>query len=173
MEGIRLSHPLSQLIKTTNDQARVIRIRDRIVTVPAGTSVHLNMSALHTNPQFWGEDGLNWKPERFISLPQADAQAHTMEDEVVAPDTSTNFIPWAYGQRICPGKKFSQVELVAALAMMFRDHTVAPLPHPGESMEDARKRVFITGLDVDHEGKMLFDMKYPEKACLMWSSRTD
>jgi cytochrome P450 len=173
MEAIRLSHPLSQLFKTTNNQTRTIRVRDRTITVPAGTNVHLSMSALHTHPQYWGEDGLEWKPERFISLPQADVQPHTIEDETVAPDTSTHFLPWAYGQRICPGKRFSQVELVAALAMMFRDHRVDPLPHSGESMEDARNRVFATALEVDHEGKMLFEMKYPEKACLMWSKRSD
>lgn len=173
MEAIRLSHPLSQLVKTTNNQTRIIKFRDRTVTVPAGTNVHLSMSALHTHPQYWGGDGLKWNPQRFISIPQAGTQSHALEDEAIAPDTSANFLPWAYGQRICPGKKFSQVELVAALAMMFRDHRVNPQPRSGESIEDARSRVFATGLEVDHEGKILFEMKYPEQACLVWSRYSD
>jgi cytochrome P450 len=168
-----MSHPLTNLCKTTNDQARTIVTRDRTVIVPAGTAVHLSMSALHTHPQYWGDDGLEWKPQRFVSSTQPKTQSFTFEDETVAPDTSAHYLPWAYGQRICPGKKFSQVELVAALAMLFRDHKVEPLPHPGESMNDARKRAFATALEVDHEGKMLFEMKYPEKACLMWSKRPD
>ncbi|KAF2641035.1 cytochrome P450 [Massarina eburnea CBS 473.64] len=127
---------------------------------------HLSLAAVHTHPQYWGDEGLTWKPERFITSTKAG-----IENEVLAPDTSAHFLPWAHGQRICPGKKFSQVELVAALVMLFRDHVVAPQRQRNESMEDARSRLFKTGMEINHEGTMLFEVAEPQKAALIWSKR--
>jgi cytochrome P450 len=171
MESLRLTHPLTQLVKLSGPCARTIVLPSRTVTVPAGTNIHLSLCAMHTHPDYWGSSSLTFQPERFISHPQTNSQFHTMEDEVVAPDTSAHFFPWAYGQRICPGKKFSQVELVAAVAVMFWDYRVDPVPQSGETMQDARRRLFATGLEVDHEGKMLFEMANPETTRLVWSRR--
>ncbi|KAF1953538.1 cytochrome P450 [Byssothecium circinans] len=165
-EALRLDHPLNQLVKTTKDHAQTLQVDGKTYTLPAGTNVHLSLAAVHTHPRYWGDEGLKWKPERFIT--SADSG---IEGEILAPDTSAFFLPWAYGQRICPGKKFSQVELVAALAMLFRDHVVAPQPQPGESMETARSRLFKTGMDINHEGTMLFEIAEPQKAALVWSER--
>lgn len=49
-----------------------------------------------------------------------------MEDEVLLSDKFLEFFGWAYGQRVCLGKRLSQVELVAALAVLFRNHCVDP-----------------------------------------------
>jgi len=77
-------------------------------------------------------------------------------------------MPWAWGQRACPGKKFSQVELVAALAVLFRDWRVEVVPREGESVEGARERAWRASLVVDHEGHMLHEMVRPEGVALKW-----
>ena len=47
------------------------------VTVPQGTVAILNLWACNTNKAIWGEDALEWKPERWLSpLPQAVSDAH-------------------------------------------------------------------------------------------------
>ncbi|KAF2822668.1 cytochrome P450 [Ophiobolus disseminans] len=141
----------------------------RDVTLPPGTTIHLSLAAMHTHPDYWGQDSLTWNPHRFISTP--DSSAQTLESEILAPDTQKHFVPWAAGQRVCPGKKFSQVELVTTLAYIFRDYTVHPQPRAGENMSEARRRVFKTSLEIEHEGKILHEMRYPGSVALTWRKR--
>jgi cytochrome P450 len=164
-EALRLDHPLNQLVKTVKSDQE-LTVGDKTFTIPAGTNIHLNLAALHTHPKYWGQEGLAWNPKRFVT-----SQGTSIEEESLAPDTSAYFIPWAYGQRICPGKKFSQVELVAALVTLFRNHVVNPQQLPGESLTHARERLFRTGMDVNHQGTILFEMAEPTKAALVWSRR--
>ena len=169
MESLRLNHPLSQLVKTTGNQSLPVQLGSKTYTLPPQTNIHLNLSALHTLPQHWGNDSLRFDPYRFITPSSGAAPA--IEEETLAPDTTKTFIPWVHGQRLCPGKKFSQVELVAALVMLFRDHRVQPELLPGEGLETARKRMARMGLDVDHEGTMLVEISDPKGARLTWVRR--
>ncbi|KAF2874075.1 cytochrome P450 monooxygenase-like protein [Massariosphaeria phaeospora] len=169
MESLRLNHPLGQLAKTTENRSPTITIASKAYTLPPDTSVHLSLSALHTHSRYWGADSMTWNPKRFISY-SANAPK-TIENEVLAADTSEHYLAWAWGQRVCPGKKFSQVELVATLATLFYKHTVQPELREGETLEQARKRVYQAGLDIEHEGKILHEMREPESTCLVWKER--
>jgi cytochrome P450 len=168
MEVLRLNHPLSQLVKTTGPQSLPVEVNGKTYILPPQTNIHLNLSALHTHPQYWGENSLLFNPYRFISSPTTTTSPGSLDTEVLASDTTKTFLPWAHGQRLCPGKKFSQVELVAALATLFHNHRVQPELLPGESLDDARKRMFKTGMEINHEGTMLFEIKEPKKARLTW-----
>jgi hypothetical protein len=77
-------------------------------------------------------------------------------------------MPWAWGQRVCPGKRFSQVELVATLAVLFKEWRVEVQPESGETAEEARERAFRTSMVVDHEGHMLHEMVKLETVGLRW-----
>jgi cytochrome P450 len=169
MESIRLNHPLGQLAKETGNYSQTLNIGGRSVTLPPGTAIHLSLAAMHTHPDYWGKESMEWNPHRFIS--KTDGAEHKLEAEVLAPDTQEHFLPWATGQRVCPGKKFSQVEIVAVLAYIFRDYTVQPKPQPGENMEQARQRIFDTSLVIEHEGTILHEMRHPETISLTWSKR--
>jgi hypothetical protein len=72
---------------------------------------------------------------------------------------------------VCPGKRFSQVELVAVLAVLLRDWKVKVVPEPGETEEGARKRAWECSLEVDHEGHMLHEMVNPKSVGLRWVKR--
>jgi hypothetical protein len=80
-----------------------------------------------------------------------------LESEVLAPDTSFRFFPWSDGRFLCPGKKFAQVELVAALAVLFRRHRVQPQCMENENLGQAQDRIFRAILDIEHEGKILHE----------------
>lgn len=110
-----------------------------------------------------------WNPNKFIS--QQGGLEKGIENEVLASDQQVHFLPWAYGQRVCPGKKFSQVELCAALAVIFRDHKTQPRPRDGETLDQARARVFKTSLDIEHEGTILHEMREPQSVALEFLKR--
>ncbi|KAJ8059987.1 hypothetical protein OCU04_011599 [Sclerotinia nivalis] len=177
METLRVCHPLSQLVKTTGSTAQPLEINGKTYIIPAGVSVHCSLPALHTHPRYWGDNPLAWNPCRFISKihsshDNAESNSkNTFESEVLAPETSENFMPFAWGQRVCPGKKFAQVELVAVLARLFRDWKVEPEPRQGETLEQARDRVWRSSLVVDHERHMLHEMYDPESVGLRWVRR--
>ena len=171
MESIRFNHPLGQIVKETGQFPQSLKVGSRSVMLPPGTAVHLSLSALHTHPKYWGDDSLKWNPNRFISRPAGIEGG--IEGEVLSPDTQENFLPWGTGQRVCPGKKFAQVELVATLAYIFRNYTVHPRPQDGESIEDARTRIFQTGNEIEHEGTILFEIRHPKTIELTWSRRED
>jgi hypothetical protein len=80
-------------------------------------------------------------------------------------------MPWAWGQRVCPGKRFSQVELAAVLAALFKDWRVEVVPEAGETSEQAQKRAWASSLKVDHEGHMLHEMVNPKSVGLRWVKR--
>jgi cytochrome P450 len=91
------------------------------------------------------------------------------------PDLSTEelyqppvgvFLPWAGGPRVCPGKKFAQVEFIAVIARLFRRHQVKPLLEPGETVQDAKKRVLENVEDSDVV--ITLQMKHPERVKLVW-----
>ncbi|WXC56491.1 hypothetical protein SNK03_002425 [Fusarium graminearum] len=73
------------------------------------------------------------------------------------------FLPWAAGPRVCPGKKFSQVEFVAVLASLLKEYTVEP-DADGEGdlktaasmalMEEAKQSSFNFLLKVKHPEKI-------------------
>jgi cytochrome P450 len=167
MESLRICHPLSQLVKTTGPTPQPLKVNGETHIIPAGTSVHCSLPALHAHPKYWGPDPLAWNPQQHIGV-SAKKGTDSFENEVLASDTSEHFMPWAWGQRVCPGKRFSQVELVAVLATLFRNWRVEIVPEGQETLEQARKRGWASSLKVDHQDHMLHEMVNPESVGLVW-----
>ena len=47
------------------------------VAVPEGTKVFVGIAAVNKDKSLWGEDALEWKPDRWLSpLPESVTQAH-------------------------------------------------------------------------------------------------
>lgn len=132
--------------------------------------MHGSLSAMHTHPDFYGPDPLAWRPSRFISTEPpstpSNAESSVFETEVVPPDTTVEFLAWSSGPRLCPGKKFAQVEIVAVLAKMFFEHRIEAVPEKGESLAQAQDRLHRQCMTV--EQKVIFNMKDPHKAGVRW-----
>ncbi|EDO01474.1 predicted protein [Sclerotinia sclerotiorum 1980 UF-70] len=79
-------------------------------------------------------------------------------------------MPFAWGQRVYPGRKFAQVELVlvAVLAALFKEWEVEVVPKEREMEEQARIRAWKSSLVVDHEIHMLHEVVDPESVGLRW-----
>lgn len=127
-------------------------------------------AAMHTHPRYWGSDSLTWRPSRWIKLSESATSSCSMNDEEVFVPERGTFFPWSEGERSCPGKKFSQVESVAALAVLFLDWKVDPAPAPGQTVEDARRQT-LRLIEKDSAQVLLLQMLHPERIPLVWRRR--
>ncbi|KAF2248737.1 cytochrome P450 monooxygenase-like protein [Trematosphaeria pertusa] len=167
LETVRLYDPLLSLVKVSEHRAAILTIGDKEHTIPAGTRVLLNLNALHTHPRYWGNDGHDWRPSRWIkTVPGEGASAGG--EELITP-VKGSYLPWGEGLRACPGKKFAQVEHVAVMAAIFRDHCVMPVKEAGE--DDAAARLRVLNVVNDSGMVLLLQMFHPEKAALQWKKR--
>ena len=134
------------------------------ITIPAGARIDLHTDAIHTLPKYWGDDALQWRPQRWI-VQSADSDRSLESESILTPKHGI-YAPWSGGPRSCPGKKFSQVEFTAVLATLFHRHRVDPCQRTGESMESARGRVMAA---VNGSGiVLLLQMLHPERVGLKW-----
>jgi cytochrome P450 len=76
------------------------------LNVPKGVCLWTLIPTLHRDPEIWGPDSNEFKPERFsegvskaIKFPQA-------------------YVPFGIGSRLCVGKNFAMVELKVVLALI-------------------------------------------------------
>ncbi|KAF9443231.1 cytochrome P450 [Macrolepiota fuliginosa MF-IS2] len=98
--------PLSKPIKTTTG-AEVSEL-----VVPSGTTLFLSLLGANTNPDMWGEDAYEWKPERWLNpLPEKVSEAHM-------PGIYSHLMTFLGGSRACIGFKFSQLEMKAVLSVL-------------------------------------------------------
>ncbi|TCD65651.1 cytochrome P450-dit2 [Steccherinum ochraceum] len=100
------SLPLSQPIRG-NDGSMLNEI-----TVPKGTMTVVGVRSCNRNKALWGEDALEWKPERWLSsLPDAVINARI-------PGVYANLMTFFGGSRSCIGFKFSQLEMKIVLSVL-------------------------------------------------------
>ena len=172
LETLRLYNPLPGIPKYTGAQSQCLHVRDRKIQLPPDTLVVPSLQALHTHPQYWGEDSLAWRPSRWITSVASDAGSRKsnplLREKLLEPQKGT-FIAWSEGIRNCPGKKFSQVEFAATMAALFRNYYSEPAAVGDESLDQARHRV----LRVVEDSKvvLLLQMRDAQCVALRWRSR--
>lgn len=84
------------------------------------------------------------------------------------PETGA-LLPWGSGPRVCPGKKFAQVEFVAVIARLFQKHQVKPSIEAGETRKQAERRV--RAAMEDSELNITLSMRKPDEIRLVWSEK--
>ncbi|KAK6064490.1 cytochrome P450 [Seiridium cupressi] len=156
LETLRLYAPITGLPKVTYKTAQTLRVGNRLFTIPPDIETFPMLLGAQTDPNHW-VDPCIWRPSRWILH---DETIGTIDkEELLVPQRGT-FFPWAEGPQSCPGKKFSQVEAVAVLAHLFRDHHVRPKMEVGETEGDAIARAKTCVDDVNYQ--FLLRMNNPE-----------
>ncbi|KAM5531287.1 hypothetical protein V8D89_015042 [Ganoderma adspersum] len=82
------------------------------IPIAKGTTILANIPACNTNKAVWGEDALEWKPERWLEpLPRSVEEAHV-------PGIYANLMTFLAGGHACIGFKFSQLEMKVVLCVL-------------------------------------------------------
>ncbi|KAL8045123.1 hypothetical protein ABFX02_08G092500 [Erythranthe guttata] len=79
--------------------------------VPKGTWLIVNAWKLHRDPRVWGDDVLEFRPERFLSGPHMNVDVRGQDFEL---------IPFGAGRRSCPGTSFGLHMLHLVLASLLQ-----------------------------------------------------
>jgi len=108
-ESLRLYPPVGFLSRSTKESE--LKLGDYVI--PPNSSFSILVYGLHRDPDVWGEDAENYKPERFDHLTKEQLQS---------------FMPFGSGPRICIGNTFSLFEQKIFLAKLFRKYKVSLHP---------------------------------------------
>ncbi|KAH9927286.1 cytochrome P450 monooxygenase [Fomitopsis serialis] len=90
------------------------------IAVPKGTEAVIGTLGSNTSQAFWGEDALEWKPERWLSpLPESVTEAGI-------PSVVGNMMTFLAGKRACIGFKFAEMEIKVVLATLLQSFVFTP-----------------------------------------------
>ncbi|KAF3431346.1 hypothetical protein FNV43_RR26077 [Rhamnella rubrinervis] len=111
-ESLRLYPPAITFKRKVERETRVGKL-----ILPANLNVHMSTLALHHDPELWGEDVHEFKPERF-----SQGVAHATNNNPAA------FFPFGMGPRNCVGSSFALIEAKIALSMILQRHAFTLSP---------------------------------------------
>lgn len=98
--------PLAVPIKGTNGK------EIDALPIPKGTRVYVSIIGSNRNPEIWGPDAYEWKPERWLNaLPDSLTDARI-------PGVYSHLLTFLGGARSCLGFKFSQLEIKVILVLL-------------------------------------------------------
>ncbi|KAL3460316.1 hypothetical protein BJX64DRAFT_290315 [Aspergillus heterothallicus] len=110
-----------------------------VPALPPHTRVNLSVSALHSNPKYWGTGDV-----RTTSTEPEIYESGAPTDGVSSASTRTpkrgSYLPFSDGARGCLGKRFSQVEYLAVMTVIFCEFRVELTLEGDMSWEDARAK---------------------------------
>lgn len=106
-ETLRLYPPIVALTRGTSKE---IKLGD--LEIPANTQFYVSVAAVHHDTEIWGEDALEFNPQRF-----AESRKHL-----------ASFFPFALGPRVCVGQNLAMVEAKIVLAMIVQNFSLALSP---------------------------------------------
>ncbi|KAL0923631.1 hypothetical protein M5K25_007696 [Dendrobium thyrsiflorum] len=107
-ESLRLHPPLPLLIPHCPSTHCVVGG----FSVPAGTSVFVNVWVIHRDPHLWGEDAEEFKPERFLET------SRQKKDFYLGGKDEFCYLPFGAGRRVCVGTAIGEKMVIYMLASL-------------------------------------------------------
>ncbi|KAI0520500.1 hypothetical protein KFK09_007976 [Dendrobium nobile] len=107
-ETLRLHPPAPFLVPHCPSSQCVVRG----FSVPAGTTIIVNIWKIHRDTDFWGEDAEEFKPERFL------ATEKEMNDFNLKWNDQFYYLPFGAGRRMCVGYALGEKMVIYLLASL-------------------------------------------------------
>lgn len=131
---MRLYPPVITIPKCTGDSPSVIHYDGKDHVLEPGTYINLNTNGLHYSEEYWGDDVTLFRPQRWDARNKDSFLARNddlpglagpgLEYPTIHKPYRGAYIPFSDGFRACLGKKFSQVEFVAALTTVLQQYRI-------------------------------------------------
>lgn len=153
-ETLRVITPILAIPKYVDSVPQPLTVEGREVLVPANTTIRICLPSVHRNPKYWphgppkdpddpyfplcneDNDLEEFKPGRWLKNRKdvpgnepsrtnagADSPASASSSAMYVP-VKGSYIPFSDGPRSCLGRRFAQVEVVAALAVILTQYSV-------------------------------------------------
>ncbi|ORY68771.1 cytochrome P450 [Pseudomassariella vexata] len=149
-ETLRIVPPVVDIPKrvTPGQDQAIVRDGEKVV-IPQDTFIGLTVAAVQRNPRYWPSkpskitgaenDMDDWVPERWYRTEATASDGDCIEGAdtedfggFAGPDTSAqlfrpaqgSYIPFSAGARSCLGRRIAQVEMVAALSVIFQKYSL-------------------------------------------------
>ncbi|KAL5727497.1 unspecific monooxygenase [Ranunculus cassubicifolius] len=110
-EVMRLYSPAPNIQRQTRGD---IRVGDKII--PNGTNIWIDVVGMNHDPELWGDDVYEFKPERFEDNLNGGCK-HKM-----------GFLPFGFGGRMCIGRNLSFMEYKVVLTLILRKFSFSLSP---------------------------------------------
>lgn len=134
-ETLRHKSPAPVMLREPSAPTLIPTSATTSMTVTPGAWVSGHFYGVHLSPH-WGEYVEEFNPKRFITVNKDG------KESLAAPPGDAVFMGWVFGQRMCAGKKFSQVEFVGVVAQLLSTYRVEMVKEsPSETEEEARTRM--------------------------------
>lgn len=103
-EAMRLYTPTPVIARHTSNEIQLAS-----GTIPKETMVILDIFHLHRNPMIWGENALEFDPDRFLA-------------ENITKRPPFSYIPFSGGSRNCMSTKYAMISMKITLAHLLRQY---------------------------------------------------
>ncbi|RZC85855.1 hypothetical protein C5167_026529 [Papaver somniferum] len=103
-EVMRLYPPGPELYRYTSKTTKLGNL-----SIPAGVILIVPLILAHHDPEYWGDDSQEFKPERF-----AEGVSNASNDKLA-------YFPFSRGHKVCLGQNFALIEAKMALTMIVQN----------------------------------------------------
>lgn len=118
VETLRLHSPAPSFPRHSL-KPEILQIAGEDYIVPPEMMISGNIPSIHNDPWIWGDDAGEWKPQRWIEVVGGSERLQERFE----------MMAWSAGPRVCPGKKFSLVEVVAVICMILKKYRLEGTPN--------------------------------------------
>ncbi|KAH6603406.1 Cytochrome P450 2J3 [Trichoderma cornu-damae] len=131
-ETLRAYNPAQFSLRRTVAPLPVVDSKGQHHVIPANTTCVSSFAAAFRNPNTWPRNpnvgparraqmhdspALDWDPTRWLKEPgRPDLERETSDGDALI------YVPFGQGGRVCLGKSFAQIEMVAAIMTLLKNH---------------------------------------------------
>ena len=135
-EATRLYTVLPYIPKSSPTSPQLVNVANKQYIIPANMLILINTSAVHRHPKHWSsppnQDSLTATTARnpvdafdpYLWLNQDSEKEDSQHGQRLLTPSPGTYVPFSDGARVCLGKRFAQVEMVASVARIFKEYSV-------------------------------------------------